>query len=207
MADLSARVRVVAAALLVLLALVAPAYGVLALGDVSAAEFQSSTTGSTATASTTTNGSDPVVANATLVVRAPDSVRPHLEQSLSESFAEHGFDVTVASEIPDDGSPVLVVAVDSWNARWNPATPSATIEWRAAFDANGHEEHVAAALANDPIRFDSRNGSDVVAAGDYRLDDRGTGLVSRPAYDRHLVAAVSEETARRMLDAIPREAA
>jgi hypothetical protein len=201
------RVRVAAAAVLAVLAVVAPAYGVLALADVSAAEFRSSTTGSTTAASATASGSAPVVANATVVVRAPDSVRPRLERSLRESFAERGFDVTVASEVPDDGSPVLVVAVDSWRARWNPVTPSATVEWRTAFDANGHEDHLTAAFADEPIRFDSRNGSDVVVAGDYRLDDRGTGIVSRPAYDRRLAAVVGEETAQRTLEAVRRETA
>ncbi|MDS0299329.1 hypothetical protein NDI76_11310 [Halogeometricum sp. S1BR25-6] len=203
----SDRVRVVAAALIVLLALAAPTYGVLALADVSAAEFNTSATGSTTTASATTNGSGPVVADATVVVRAPDSVRPRLERSLRESFAERGFDVTVASEVPDDGSPVLVVAVDSWDARWNPVTPSATVTWRTAFDANGHEDHVTAALAGDPIRFDSRNGSDVVVAGDYRLEDGATGLVSRPAYERHLASVVAEETASRTLEGVRSESA
>ncbi|SFR61362.1 hypothetical protein [Halogeometricum limi] len=203
MSELDARLGLLVAFAVVLVAVVAPASGILLLADVSAAEFETTARGTTTASSATVNDSRPVVAEATLVVRAPEAVRPAIERSARETFAEEGFDVTVASEIPDDGTPVVVVVVDSWDARWNPVTPSASAEWRAAFDANGHERHVDAALADEPIRFDS--GPDAVVSGDYRLRDRGTGLVSRPAYDRHLAERVGEETARRTLEAIRRE--
>jgi hypothetical protein len=208
MAELEPRARTAVALVLAVAVVAAPVLGALLAADVSAANYRTQVSGSTATSSTTVgNASAPVPTEATVVVRAPEPVRPHLERQVREAFAAEGLDVTVAAEIPDGDDPVVVVVVDEWDARWNPVTPSATVEWRAVYDANGHERHVEAALAENVVVFDSRDGPDVVASGDYRLDDSATGLVSRPAYRRHLAASVAEETAQRVVTEIRRERA
>lgn len=208
----SAARRPAAIAVVLLVAVVAAVVGVLLVVDASAAEFETATSGTTVSAAATSGGQSPSAPrDVTVVVRTssdvPAWVRPRVERSVREAFAAEGFDATAASEIPDDGRPVVVVVVDTWDAQWNPATPSATVEWRAVYDANGHERHVEAALAGDSIQFDSRDGPDRVASGDYRLDHSATGLVSRPAYRRHLAEEVGAETARRTADEIHRQSA
>lgn len=206
MTELDSRLRLAVALVLVVATVAAPVLGVLLVADVSAAGFQTQVSGTTTASSTTVgNASVPAPSAVTVVVRAPESVRPRLERQVREAFAAEGLDVTVAAEIPDGDAPVVVVVVDEWDGRWNPVTPSATVEWRAVYDANGHERHVEAALADDVVVFDSRDGPDLVASGDYRLEDSATGVVSRPAYRRHLADAVAAETAQRVVAEIRRE--
>jgi hypothetical protein len=204
----SRRVRAVVA--LVVLVLVAAPATALLVGSFHVASFQTRADATVTAAGSTVNDTRPVVGDGVLVVRAsdgvPDGVRDRVGEHLRTAFAERGLDLELAESIPDDGRPAVVAVVETWGPRWNPVTPSGTVTLDLAFDAQGHERHIEAALNDEPIRFTSVEGSDLTVEATVTVRDSGTGLVSWPAYRSHLVDAAVEQTADRVVDTVRQNA-
>jgi hypothetical protein len=205
MSSLSLR-RARAVVALAVLVVVAASATALLVGTFHAASFQTQTDATVTAAGSTVNDTRPVVGDGVLVVRGPEGVADRVAPRLQAAFAERGLDLERVDSLPEDGRPAVVAVVETWDPRWNPVTPSGTVTLRLAFDAQGHERHVEAALADETLRFTSTEGSDLVVESAVTVRDSGTGLVSWPAYRTHLLDAAVTETADRVVDTVRQNA-
>lgn len=123
-----------------------------------------------------------------------DRLSDHLAAELSPTFAT----INQTDEpIESWNGPVLVVGIVESDVRYNPVTPSAAVTAEFAFVGSGNVT-LATQFARGEMPPVLSNLNPYVVQGDVVLQDESRGIVSVPAYERH----VTERLATKLGDAL-----
>ncbi len=118
--------------------------------------------------------------------------------ALVAEFAAAGVTATRVDDLSGLDGPVLAVAVPDYALDYTPWSSDAAASLRFAYSSVGNATALENALAggNDVVNDGS---NPYVLIGDVSTTDRSTGLMSVAGYDRHVMAAVCDETVARFL--------
>lgn len=118
--------------------------------------------------------------------------------ALVAAFVAEGVTATRVDSLAGLDGPVLAVAVPDYGFDYAPWSAEGAATVRFVYSSVGNTTAFAAHLAGeDGVVVGETNP--YVMLGDVSLTDRSTGLLSLPAYDRHVTTATAEETVARFL--------
>lgn len=193
---------------------VAGVAGVLLAVDVWAGESRTSATSTVSTASVgnATVGTPPAVV---LFVDGEDRLAAAAATRAADRLRARGVAATRAETLKADyDRPVLVATVVAETA-YDPVTPTATVRVRTLYSASGTltqfgvddgafsgDRLVARLRADELGSVESGDEYPLVRVGTVTVEDRTRGVVSRPAYRRH-VADLAGDAIAATLDATP----
>ncbi|WP_254535445.1 hypothetical protein [Halomarina litorea] len=185
------------AAALVLAALVV--FAGVAVTSVDFAAMESQTEARSTVAASATNGSGAALDDTlSLYVAEEGPFADAVADALVAAFAAEGVTATRVDSLAGLDGPVLAVAVPDYGFDYTPWSSEGAATVRFVYSSVGNTTAFEAHLAGENgVVGDESNP--YVMLGDVSLTDRSTGLMSLPAYDRHVTAATADETVTRFL--------
>jgi len=124
-------------------------------------------------------------------VQAPDNLAGPLRRQLVEQLGTQAHFSTVdLTETPASISDTaaLVVVVDRRTYIWTPVYATASLDLRVAFATDGQVDWIELGQ----IVTDMQASPAVRLSGELGIHDRSVGLISHPAYRRHIAGQISD---------------
>lgn len=163
------------------------------------AAVESRTGAESTVVSSATNGSGAALDDAvSLYVAEEGPFADAIADSLVAAFAAEGVTATRVDSLAGLDGPVLAVAVPDYGFDYTPWSSDGAATVRFVYSSVGNTTTFEAHLAGENGVANGETNP-YVMLGDVSLTDRSTGLMSLPAYDRHVTTATAEETVARFL--------
>ena len=121
-----------------------------------------------------------------------------LQKSLTAEIDRAGLgDIELVEAIvPKYQGPVLVVKVGRPGTLWMPFFVTSRVTVQIGYSSNGD----TALLGNIPANIDNRNGPAMMMYGEYQVNDRSWGVISRPGYHRMLADYLAQQIVATLKD-------